>query len=340
MVFSFDFLILRYFIAMQYNYYTDLIWVIDRILLVLSLLLSIAIVIYAAIRDIILDKRSYNLSVIKQSLHNLSLAGRQTMKSAYPDILNKSTPRQFFSIAKDKEFVLLKDIESDFSDYFIASGKAAEVERIAMKSKNKWQRVRAIVSLGYTNSPNAVEIFKGTILDKDEDISYFSMLALGQIKNELSARILLDFLGKHRFSGYKIVSFLEFFPPSIVDEAIKTAESKDPLVRFWAIKLLSKFKPKQYLNKILDLSKDESADVRAAACECLAELGERQSKDVLTECLKDTVWFVRMHAVRALDKVVGKDCISEIKSLINDEFWLVRDSVEKILKEYNKDAAS
>ena len=155
----------------------------------------------------------------------------------------------------------------------------------------KWKRVTAIITLGYINAPSSLAILEKTILDKDEDISYYSMLSLGQIKNNVSAEILLDFLEKRVYSGYKIVSVLENFPSTIVDEVIKKTGSNDPITRFWAIKLLTKFKPKEYMKKIEEFTRDKSPDVRAAACEFLGELGLSEVKESLLRCLNDKRWF-------------------------------------------------
>ena len=195
----------------------------------------------------------------------------------------------------------------------------------------KWHRIREIIGLGSANSPDALDILKKTILNKDEDIAYFSMLSLGQIKNNASAGILLDFLGDHVFSGHRIVSLLESFPATIVEDVLKRTYSEDPVVRFWTVKLLSKFKPAQYAKRIEELAADDSADVRAAACECLSELGSRQARERLIGCLNDKMWFVRMHAVRALSKILGAECAADISDSLNDEAWLVRDSVKKAM---------
>jgi HEAT repeat protein len=191
--------------------------------------------------------------------------------------------------------------------------------------------------LGYVNPPFAVDTLAQTLKSRDEDVAYFSILALGNIKEVKSARVLLAFLEKNVFRAHKIVSLLETFPDSIVDEVIKVACSPNPVARFWAVKLLTKFKPQQCLVLLARLTKDVSADVRAAACECLGELQDAQAKDFILPALKDPAWFVRMHAIRALLKVAGKECqssdvcIKETIRLIEDDSWPVKEAVRKAM---------
>lgn len=315
----------------MYSYHVNLVWLIDGIFLFLVLFLSAVIIAYAAIKESLTDKRLRSLVAIKTNLHSLAQSGKGEIKDACPVIVDKATPEQFLEIIRDRRSLLPEKIEQQLRECFVAYGKIGDIERIARKSRNKWYKIQALLILGYANSPHGLEILKSSMLSKDEDVSYFSLLALGQIKNRASAKILLDFLGKHIFSGYRIVSLLETFPAEVVEEALRATYDKDPFVRFWAVKLLAKFKPVQGLMRIKELTADGSADVRAASCECLGELGEKEARDTLRSCLNDEVWFVRMHAARALSKVSESGYAPEIASLMEDKSWLVRDSVKKIM---------
>jgi len=301
------------------------------VLVGITVLLGIFDILYAAIREAVENRAARRLAIIKKNLQDLAGSGAEAVKNICPAIVGKVTRQQFLEIARDQELILSKEVEQELRNCFIASGKIGEVERVARNPRNKWQRIQAIISLGYTKSPAALEILKDSLMDKDESVAYFSMLALGQIKDRYSARILLDYLGMHKYSGNRIVSLLEKFPPDVIDEAIKTTESKDPIVRFWAIKLISRIKSKDYLTRIEDLTRDSSDDVRAAACECLGKIGAREARDSAEHCLNDKVWFVRMHAVRTVATISGGDCIPEIIGFLRDESWLVRDTVKKVM---------
>jgi HEAT repeat protein len=154
---------------------------------------------------------------------------------------------------------------------------------------------------------------------------------LGHIKSLESAKVLLKAIKDRKASGYKIASMLEDFPPLIVEELIKILDGPDELLRLWALRLLSRFKPRQYLDKFLRLTADNSAEIRANACECLGEIAEGQAKDAVAGCLKDDAWFVRLKAVLALEKITGAKSIARIVFLIIDENWFVREAVKEIM---------
>jgi HEAT repeat protein len=218
-----------------------------------------------------------------------------------------------------------------FKDSFVTAQKIAQIEKTALRPQNKWRRIEAILSLGYAQEAAALKTLRQTILDRDEDVAYFSMLALGQIKSIESAKILLDFLKKNTPSRFKVVSILEDFPPGIIDEVGKLLEDKSGAVRFWAVRLISEFKPERYLKNIEELTRDESEEVRAAACESLGQMGKKEAKDTLSKCLKDEFWLVRANAVKALAKVCGKECLPEVMYLINDGSLSVIDSVKDVM---------
>lgn len=312
----------------MYDSYINLFWKIDRILLVGLTLLGTGIVFYALLTLYSANRRNRALANIKKNIHNLAVTGQKPSDAACP-MVNTETAQQFLDVEMNRQAVLFNEAEQKFIKECLArSNKISHLKKIAKRSKDKWRRIEALLSLGYAEDDSSLEIFKNSLFDKDKDISYFSMIALSMIRDVLSAKILLDFLKRDISNSYKIVSILESFPASIVDEVIKMAGDPNPRVRYWAIKLISKFKPERYIKRIEDLTSDESSDVRAAACECLGKIGERGAKDAILKGLKDNTWFVRMHAVRALSSVLGDECIPEVIGLIEDNSLFVKESVK------------
>jgi len=210
----------------------------------------------------------------------------------------------------------------------------SRVKVTALKSKNKWKRIEALLVLGYAECSAPENVLREALFCADEDVAYFSMLSLGQVKTRQAAVILLDFLSAHVFSGYRIISLLEEFPAEIAPDVRRAAESEDALSRFWAIKLLSRFPDRGTLSLLGKLAQDSSADVRAAVCECLGVWGYAETRETLVKALKDEAWFVRMHAVRSLYKIAGYECLPDIAPLIRDKSWLVKESVETIMSRH------
>ena len=321
----------------MYSYHAHLIWQINIALFITLIALSIITILFIISREYLLRKRARALLNIKRNVYELTLSGQELNNKVCMPFVEDITPQQFLAVTtnRNREAIFFNEAEQKvFKNCFMSPEKIGAIEKMATRTRNKWQCIRAILSLGYGEVGSALEIFKKSINDKDEDIAYFSIIALGQLKNISSARILLDFLKKHRFYRYKVISVLENFSPAIADEAIKLITDPDPSVRLWALRLLSKLKASQYYKEIEGKTGDESEEVRAAACECLGELGRKGSKTALVKCLEDNDWLVRVHAVKALSKILGKDCLPEIINRINDPSLSVIDSVKDAMTEH------
>lgn len=309
----------------MYTYLTDIVIKIDLILLAAALILSAVIMMYAIVREARINQRNRHLREIQR--HLLAMAGGDVA-------LNEYTPQEFFSLARDKELEVPPALEQKIRDHFATGVNIEQIESAAMKTGNKWQRIEAIFNLGYVNSPDAAEILKTSLYSADEDVSYYSLRSLGQIKNSAAARILLEFLGSHAESGNNIAAALETFPPEVASELFQSLDSRHKPVRFWALKVIGKANFRENsgsIAKIVKLSKDPSPDVRAAACECLGGLAAAGIKEALIERLEDNFWFVRMHAVRALDNVMGPLSLPVVAKLIKDPSWKVKESVKNIM---------
>ena len=262
-------------------------------------------------------------------MYEATLSGKRLVKSA-----SKATPRQFLDVItnRNRDIVFFNESEQKlFKDCFVNAKRISRLGRIALKSRNKWLRIEAILSLGYTQDVSALNILKETILDRDEDVAYFSIIALGQIKILQSAEILIGFLEMNPSLGFKIASVLESFPPEIASEFIPLLKSELPLVRFWALKIVTKFKPAGLIKDIEGLTLDKQEEVRAAACECLGAIGNRGARDSLSRCLKDDSWLVRVNAIKAFSQILGKDCLPEVMQLINDGSLSVIDAVKDVV---------
>ncbi len=318
------------------NYHTELIWTINWLLFVICLLLCSIILIHNMLREKIWRKRAKNLATIENNLRRLAQTGPDAIQNICPAILRKTDNTQFLHILRQRDNILPKEFKQNIKQCFITSGKITELERIAEKSCNKWRKIQALIGIGYAESPRALEILRSSLNDRNEDISYFSILALGQIKTRASAKILLDFLAERTLGANRILSTLESFPPEIAEETIEKTYHNNAQVRFWTIKLLGKLKLPQSVNRVKELTLDVSDDVRAASCECLGNLDAKDAIAELLARLKDKIWYVRMHAVRSLVKIMGQEATEHIIPLLKDESWLVRDTVEKVLSASEK----
>ena len=314
--------------------YINLIWFADKILIYLVGFAGLFTVSYSLVREYAWKKDSQALLNIKRNIYELALAGKKPDKRLFSLIASAVTSRQFLDVTtnRNREVVFFNESEQTIiKDYFASSQKLARIERTALFSFSKWRRIEAILILGYTQARSCVSILKKTIVNKDPDIVYFSIIALGRIKSTQSAEVLLDFAKEHSLYRYRIFSLLESFPSEIAGQVIRLAGSSDAKVRSWAVKLLCRLRVLKYCGQIEEFVKDSSAQVRASACDCLGEFGEKKSSSVLANCLSDNSWMVRVSAVKALFKVAGKDSLPKIMERINDGSLSVIESVKEVI---------
>jgi hypothetical protein len=169
------------------------------------------------------------------------------------------------------------------------------------------------------------------LYSKDDDVSYFSALAIGQISTIPSVSTLMKFLKDRPGMRRKTASILESLSPDITDEVIKYTDDQDPEVRAWAARLLAKSVSKEYIKKVESMTGDEYPEVRVAACSSLAKLNDRGCKKSLVKCLEDDDWSVRAEAVTALSSIFRGDAMPEIVNLLNDGSLSVIDSVRRAM---------
>ncbi|MFA5143059.1 MAG: HEAT repeat domain-containing protein [Candidatus Omnitrophota bacterium] len=318
----------------MYNYHADLIIKIDVILLGASLLLAAAIVLYILVKRHTNALRDKGLLELKRALYTLFQSGNED-KTCLGTVAGSSV-QQFLDIQgnrrRDAVFFNQKE-QALFRECFVSSRALRRAEEAARNSHNKWQRIEAIIALGYSGKEETVRILRKSLTAKDQDIHYFTAIALAQMKTADSAHALIGLLEQDHFMQRKLVSLLESFPAGIAGDIIKLLDEKDPSVRFWALKLLPKFKPMQCRKKVEALAGDPSDKVRAAVCECLGALGGKESRPVLEKCLEDETWFVRMRAVQALAQTLGGESIPVILGSLNDGSIPVLDTVKAAIKD-------
>ncbi len=319
------------------NYYPDLVWKIDKLLLLLLAFLVLSISIYILIQEFLLKIRGKNLLNLKNNIYELLL--QKKGKSVCFTGIEKLTPKQYIDVVTNRSrwAVFFNEEEQEyFKRCFINQHNIVKIERLAKNSRNKWRRIEAMLALGFAEAPSALVILEKGLFSKDPDISYFSLLALGRIKTDLSLRILLAFLKKDTLRRQKVASILESFPPSAAEQIIKLTDEPEPELRFWAIKILLRFKPVKHIEKIKILCRDVDPNVRAAACECLGNIDGKEAQEQLIQHLKDESWIVRAQAARALSEAIGPGCVPYIVGLLSDNSLNVIEVVGDILMKNTK----
>lgn len=314
------------------NYHADTVFKIDIFLLAAYLIFSAILILYIVIRGWRSRKRIQRLLSIKRDLFKLILSS-ETSNVCVPSITN-ATATDFVDVLTNRQRYSVFFNESEqqsFKECFVTAGKVKTLESLIKTKSKKWKRIEAIIALGYIQDESTLAALQDSLFSRDEDISYFSALAIGQVSTMKSVNILMSFLKAVPSMRRKTASILENLSPNISDEVIKFADDEDPEVRLWTVKLLAKSVSKQYVKKVEGLTDDPSPDVRAAACESLAKLQDKDCKKLLEKHLKDDSWLVRMHSVQSLSAIFGKEAIPEIFKQLNDGSLMVLDSIRQAI---------
>jgi hypothetical protein len=322
----------------MHNYYAEIVWAIDLVLIPIIALTCFVIFSCVLFMEHNWQKRRHSLLALKKNVYEMVLANNKEPGSAVCiPFISELTPQQYIDIETNRsiEAVFFNESEQKFfRSCFITPENINKLTDIVNKSRDKWKKIEAMLCLGYAQAESAIAILGGEVFSKDRDISYFSMISLGQIKTVESARILLDLLRKEPSGGYKIISLLEDFPKEITDDIVELTDYHDPIVQSWALTLLSKFVSKEHIKKLEKLTHNKSPEVRAAACDCLGNTETAEAGPALIACLRDDNWLVKNHAVYALSKTLKADAISHVIGLINDASWSVVDSVKDVMTRY------
>lgn len=318
----------------MYNYYADIVWIVDWTLLGILILTSIVIILCLIVKDYLWRRRRDNLQSLKKDVYGMVLSGQETSAAVCKPFLASVNPQQFIDIETNRNIgdAFFNDSEKEFfKGCFVGQEQIARFENIAKGSRNKWLKIEAMLCLGYLQTDHAVDILKDLLFSNDKDIAYFAIVSLGQIKTLQSAKALLGFLQKDPSKSYKIASVMNGFPKEIAEQLVKLSDYHDPIVRAWAVTLLSKFVSKDYFKMLEKLARDASAEVRAAACDCLGNIGSKEPQEVILKCLKDDSWLVRSHAILALEKAMKDAAVPHVIDFINDASWSVVDAVKHVM---------
>jgi HEAT repeat protein len=111
----------------------------------------------------------------------------------------------------------------------------------------------------------------------------------------------------------------------------------DPVVRFWGATLIG---PYEALGEadLIDLTRDDDANVRAAAVEALGGRSGEEAASAALALLDDPAWFVRVHAARSAGQLAGARGAFEITRRLGDARWWVRTAAKDALRSLDREA--
>jgi HEAT repeat protein len=212
-----------------------------------------------------------------------------------------------------------------------AAGHTSEV--------SKWRRIAALRILARSGSDAALPLLAQALAEGDADVVNAALATLGDIRDERAAAILVQALRDGAGPRSRIATQLDEFPLDVGGMLLPLLRDWDASVRYWAVKLLSRYRTLTSLPlELAPLGGDEDAAVRAAVAETLGSLGGPAAISITVELLADEIPFVRGHAARALGAQGRPALAALVAELLLDEDWWVRAGSKRALEQLGLEA--
>jgi HEAT repeat protein len=221
---------------------------------------------------------------------------------------------------------------------------ARRAERLVARASHhrsehgKWRRIAALRTLVRARHPRRQELLKAALWDRDRDVVGVAVKLLGEIDTIWAGRLLVAALRENRYPRARVAAQLERRAPAIGPRLEPLLRRSDANLRFWAVTLLAGC-PEAGGQRLLALTHDPDANVRAAAIETLAERRHHGALAAARSLLTDDVWFVRVHALRALGRLGDTTDATVVARHLGDPRWWARAAAKDALRGFGLAAA-
>jgi HEAT repeat protein len=205
---------------------------------------------------------------------------------------------------------------------------------------SKWRRIAALRVLARSGSDTALPLLGLALSEVDADVVNAALATIGDIPDERAAAMLIKALRDGTGPRSRIATQLDGFPLDVGLLLLPLLRDWDASVRYWAVKLLSRYPTLDSLTlELAILAGDADASVRAAVAETLGVVGGRAATAIAIELLADETPFVRAHAARTLGGQRQPLLASLVAALLSDEDWWARAGAKRALEELGPEAA-
>lgn len=201
----------------------------------------------------------------------------------------------------------------------------------------EWRKITAIDRLARMRHPATSHVLYHALWGEDDKAAAAAIRSLGALGDLWAIELLVAALRGGRVPRSRVASQLERLYPEAGFLLLPLLRDPDPAVRFWGATLLAPYGSLAEV-ELVNLTRDEDPNVRAAAVEALGHRHGPYAAEATVALLDDPAWFVRVHAARAAGHVAGADAAPAIARLLADERWWVRTAAKDALETIGKDA--
>ena len=177
----------------------------------------------------------------------------------------------------------------------------------------KWRRISALRTLVHAGEPRARLLLRRALADDDQDVVGAAVRLLGELGDDWAVGELIETLQNGSYARSRVATQLDALLPKIGRKLVRLLRDDEPAVRFWAATLLGRC-PGMASARLVALTSDPDANVRAAAVEAIGEQGNWKALAAAEARLEDDVWFVRVHACRSVG-LAGSPRLRQLRRL-------------------------
>jgi HEAT repeats/PBS lyase HEAT-like repeat len=201
----------------------------------------------------------------------------------------------------------------------------------------QWRKISALNRLAGMRHPATPHVLYHALWGSDPKAAAAAIRALGALGDLWAIEVLVAALRGDLVPRSRVAAQLERLYPEPGFLLLPLLRDPDPAVRFWGATLIG---PYEALGEVdlVNLTRDEDPNVRAAAVEALGTRHGEHAAAATVALLDDPEWFVRVHAARAAGHVAGAEAAPAIAKLLADERWWVRTAAKDALESLGRDA--
>jgi HEAT repeat protein len=229
---------------------------------------------------------------------------------------------------------------SVFASFAETDVEKSKVDSLIAVLQDMDVRVKAAESLGECDDTCGTNALVNALADRDENVRFAAVVSLGRIGDSRAVDPLVAILRDARLSPV-VFSFASYGLPIAVpcstyvptlDEDSVASDADIQGAAEWALESIGK----DAVEPLIEVLKDESANVRYLALCTLRDIPDARVYEPMIEMLRDEDEYIRANAAQVLGYMGNKKAIKALKGLLEDEVDLVKRAAEEAIKELEK----
>ncbi|MFH1261863.1 MAG: HEAT repeat domain-containing protein [Pseudomonadota bacterium] len=294
------------------------------VIILVNLLSVFALVIGKSWRSVHIQRSNHRIAkVVDRIIANYRVSGSKDDPSIARQ-LSKLNPGELRKAAERLNGISSFGLCDLLCRVLVRNGRIDPVLRSASDGP-RWNRIDALITLGYLRHAPAMRLLRRALLDPDSDVVFAAVSALSTWNTKGSVETLILLLSKGSpVNPSRLAAAIEVSSADVSDALRRKALSADPVSQYWAATLLGRYPSAASRAALKTLLASPNPNVRAAALTSLGKIGDGIDNGSLVSALSDPEWFVRAQAARACGEQRVVAALPKLSVLLRDSEWWVR----------------